>query len=516
MRSRLSLAAVLAVLVPFCPASAAPAPELRPKIEIDRPLVPQGRETEVNVVVRFDAPPMPPRPDRRRPDLNLALVIDRSGSMAERGKLEYAREAAMRVVDGLRPTDRLAVVEYDDRITVLWPSSRVENPGLIKQRIGALAPRGNTNLTGGMLQGVEEAMRDWSPRDLTRVILLSDGLANEGITDRAAIAALARQARERGARITALGLGAEYDEDLMQAVAQNGGGRYAFIESPRMMARIFEEELSMVAETVARDIRVTFTAAGPVDSVEVLGYPHEKEGRGVRIDQRDLSAGEERSMVLRLRLRALPEGEASLGRIALAYRDEAAGKTVETGEEVRVRATPSEEEVARAENAPAAAEAVLAQAEQVHEESARLYEAGRKDEALAKIAEAKERLAARNETLASAPVAAKIEAFGLEAGAMADADASGEARSVYLKKTKQRAYEGRQGRREALLLQPGDSGLEVERLQAALRAQGVYAGPVDGRFTEEVRAAVLRLQQDKGLRADGVAGPATLKELGLY
>ncbi|MBZ0251817.1 MAG: peptidoglycan-binding protein, partial [Candidatus Methylomirabilis sp.] len=73
-----------------------------------------------------------------------------------------------------------------------------------------------------------------------------------------------------------------------------------------------------------------------------------------------------------------------------------------------------------------------------------------------------------------------------------------------------------QGRREALLLQPGDSGLEVERLQAALKAQGVYAGPVDGRFTEEVRAAVLRLQQDKGLRADGVAGPATLKELGLY
>ncbi|MFO0007257.1 MAG: hypothetical protein ACK559_39695, partial [bacterium] len=90
---------------------------------------------------------------------------------------------------------------------------------------------------------------------------MSDGLANTGITEPREIAELVRTARRKGIRISALGLGRDYDEDLMQAIAENGGGRYHYIEHPSQMARIFQDELGTMFETCAQDVDLEFAGS---------------------------------------------------------------------------------------------------------------------------------------------------------------------------------------------------------------------------------------------------------------
>ena len=205
------------------------ARSVEPVIEVDHPAVLVGEKSPVYVLVQFEVPEMKEDPSRPRPNLNLGLVMDRSGSMHGRGKLEYAKKAACLLVDNLKPTDRLAVVEYDDRVSVVWPSSLVETPQMIKRRIMRLSPGGSTNLTGGMMKGVEEVLGQAQKNSLNRVLLLSDGLANQGITNPHEIKNLVRGSNAKGVQISTMGLGSDYNEDLMQAIAENAGGNYYYV-----------------------------------------------------------------------------------------------------------------------------------------------------------------------------------------------------------------------------------------------------------------------------------------------
>ena len=110
----------------------------------------------------------------------------------------------------------------------------------------------------------------------------------------------------------------------------------------------------------------------------------------------------------------------------------------------------------------------------------------------------------------------KIEALKMEAEEMNQADQSEEQKAIYLKTTKERLYQSQKGKRGKSLLQEGDQGYDVEILQEALQAQDFYAGPIDGLFTSEVTTAVKDFQKQEGLTVDGIAGPATLKALGIY
>ncbi|MEM8786416.1 MAG: VWA domain-containing protein, partial [Pseudomonadota bacterium] len=281
-----------------------PASALTSSVELDRPLVMRGSGEPVYVLIKLDAPDASGE-RAERPPLNVALVLDRSGSMEDAGKIDYLRTASAMVVDQLEPSDRLAVVEYDDEITVLWPSGPVEAKGTVKRLIQGLTPRGSTNLTGGMMEGVAQAettLERATPRQgtITRVLLLSDGLANQGITDPAEIRRLVRTARLDGVRISALGLGRDYDEDLMQAIAENGGGKYHYIEHPNQMARIFEEELNTLFATVVRDARFAFKPGSGVAATQLLTFEDATKEGAVALDMGEFYAKESRTYVLKL------------------------------------------------------------------------------------------------------------------------------------------------------------------------------------------------------------------------
>ena len=493
----------------------APCASISPKLLFDHPVVRAGQSNTVYLLVSFTVPEKTGPSERMRPALNIALVIDRSGSMSAQGKLEYAKEAAKIVVDRLGNKDLLAVVQYDDRVKVMWPSGPVESPRIIKGMIDRLSPGGSTNLTGGMLKGVDQVLKLRKEGQVTRVVLLSDGLANQGITDPGRIQALVREARDQGARISTMGLGLQYNENLMQRIAEAGGGRYYYIESPTQMARIFKEELATLFDTMAKSPRLIFEPADSVRDLEVIGYEARKVPEGYAIPMEDFYAGEKRSLLFKLTLAPFETGDAYLGMLRFDYQDAESREMVKKQSRLELTATLDSGLVAQSVNREAKVEAELAEAEKKHAKLVKDYEAGRVDVAQEGLKKLARELKQKNRSLNAPALNNKLEAIEMEAAQQMRAKSAVD-KQRYLKSSKQKLYMAKRGKRGMYLMQEGDSGMQVERLQQVLKNKGFYKGDIDGKFSEELSKAVKAFQAKQGLTVDGVAGPRTMDQLGLY
>ncbi len=502
------------------PAKAAQDP-LRGQVQLDQPTVLAGGTRIVYAVVSFEGIDIDPGTVKDRPPLNVSLVLDRSGSMSDAGKMEYLRRAAKLAVDRLGPKDTLSIVEYDDQINVMWPARRVGNLSEVKAMIDGLEPRGSTNLTGGMMRGVDEAKGALDgpaskSGTITRVILMSDGLANSGITDPKEIAQLVRGAKSEGIRISAMGLGRDYDEDLMQAVAENGGGRYYYIEHPTQMARVFQDELGSLFETCAKDVELRFSGKAIVRKAEVVGYDDASGTQSVRRGLEDVFEGEKRSILLRLEIATPSSGHVDLGSVTVNYKTAKSGESRQFTQDLAVDVSSDKSAVERARNKTVSADATLAESDRVQKEQVKLYQSGRHDEAQKNMATLAKDLEDKNRTLNDDRLRRKVEAINVENRQMNEAAASPTAQQDYLKASKQRLYQAKSGKRTGFALQPGDKGREVEQLQEALKKAGTYKGPVDGLYDEDVKQAVQAYQKSKNMSADGVAGATTMDSMGLY
>lgn len=502
------------------PAFAGPDP-LKGQIQLNQTTVLSGGTRVVYALVSFEGIDIDPGVRKERPPLNVALVLDRSGSMGDEGKIDYLRRAAKLAVDRLGKNDTLSIVEYDDQINVMWPAHRVSNTGEVKAMIDKLEPRGSTNLTGGMMRGVDEAKEALDgPADrdgtITRVILMSDGLANTGVTDHQEIAKLVRGAKSGGIRISAMGLGRDYDEDLMQAVAENGGGRYYYIEHPTQMARVFQDELGSLFETCAQDVHLEFSGNSIVRKAEVVGYEDAAGTRNVKRDLEDVFEGEKRSVLLRLEIAAPSSGNVDLGTLTLNYKTAKSGDVHSMKSELEVDVSGDRATVEKSRNNSVSAEAELAESDRIQKEQVKLYQSGKRDEAQRNMTALANELTTKNSTLKDERLQRKIEAINVENRQMTEAAASPTAQQDYLKSSKQRLYQAKSGKRTGFALQPGDKGREVEQLQEALKKAGNYKGPIDGIYDDDVRKAVLAYQKSKNIQADGVAGASTMDSMGLY
>jgi Ca-activated chloride channel family protein len=248
------------------------------------------------MMLSLDAPAV----QTRRQPLNLALVIDRSGSMGG-GKLERAKGAARRLVTNLMPDDRVALVAFASGVDILARSTYVTHdarPALLGA-IAQLGTEGSTALHGGWLVGCEQVARFVDEERVSRVLVLTDGHANVGVTDAERIAAEARELRLRGVETSTMGIGEGFDQGLLEPLARSGGGRFHFIPDASSIMDVIAGELGELRSLYARRTVVNVGLPRGVVLRRCLNE-YEVEGREgfVRVYVGDLLAGDRKRVVL--------------------------------------------------------------------------------------------------------------------------------------------------------------------------------------------------------------------------
>lgn len=301
----------------------APVVEVIPR----RAAVCRDESVTLDVLVRIT----PPQPEVHfpRPALNLALVLDRSGSMAGRNKMTNARQAAVFAVEQLLPTDRLSLTVFDEHVDTLVTNAPVVNKAELVRQIQRVLPRGCTDLHGGWLAGLNQARAgaglDGAPSgQVSRVLLLSDGLANAGLTDPNAIASEVRGAAAQGVTTTTMGVGLDYNEDLLESMARAGDGRYYHVETATQLADIFQTELQGLMATTGQKVSLGVEPAAGVTVADVLNdLPRTSTGR---LMLPNLVVGLPVPVVVRLRVPAgAGAGGETLCRFRLAWDDPSGG-----------------------------------------------------------------------------------------------------------------------------------------------------------------------------------------------
>jgi Ca-activated chloride channel family protein len=278
-----------------------------------------GHDNTLDVLLRAKAPPAP-ETRRGRSPLNLAIVVDRSSSMAGRPLAEAKRCAAM-IIDGLSAKDRASVVVYDHVVDVLVASRPVDDKGPFHTALGTVVSRGSTALHAGWLTGAEEAAGAQLDQTLSRVLLLSDGCANQGLCETSAIAKHCAEMADVGVGTSTYGLGEHFNEELMTAMARAGLGNAYYGLTAEDLMDPFREEFDLMTALSARHLRLSLAPAEGVRIEVVNQYRTDAEGRTMLPD---LADGGEAWAVLRVTVpRSLVDtggaGDVHLLTASLAY-----------------------------------------------------------------------------------------------------------------------------------------------------------------------------------------------------
>lgn len=276
------------------------------RVETDRDVLPAGDAQTVVIKVTLDAPPAPVR--TMRPAVNLSLVLDRSGSMGG-DKIEKAREAAIEAVRHLGPQDIFSLVVYDENVNTIIPAQPVENIESIISKIRMIQPGGSTALFGGVSQGAAEIRKHLSGNFVHRIILLSDGLANVGPQTPEDLGRLGAALIKEQISVTTVGVGTDYNEDLMARLSQKSDGNIYFVEKSGDLPGIFTAELGSVLNVVATQVKLIIEVPDDVTPLSIIGREGRIKGHQVELFMNQLYGDQEKYALVEVRLPETKSGK---------------------------------------------------------------------------------------------------------------------------------------------------------------------------------------------------------------
>ncbi len=270
---------------------------------LDRGSLPPDTTTRVVAQLRLDAGAVAPV---ARPPVDLALVIDTSGSMIGE-PIAQARDAAIAMLDGLRAGDRITVVTFDTRVQVLVAPTVVgpQTSANIAKQLQQMQARGTTDLAAGLATALQQVATTPLAGSAARIVVLGDGVPNDATT----IPQLVAQAAASKIAISALGLGLEYDETLLAQLARGTGGRFHRIAKDETIAAAFRDEVFHIESVIASNLLLQLHPGPGVNIVRVIGHataPDHTRAHAVRLT--DLSAGQQQDIFVELEVSAHAEG----------------------------------------------------------------------------------------------------------------------------------------------------------------------------------------------------------------
>lgn len=282
--------------------------------------------------------------DKQRTPVNVAIVIDKSGSMQGQ-KIEHARRAALQAIDRLGQNDIVSIVTYDSSVNVVLAATKATDRELIKEKIRGIHAGGNTALFAGVSKGAGEVRKFKDDRHVNRVILLSDGLANVGPSSPSELEELGASLIKEGISVSTLGLGLGYNEDLMTRLALASSGNHVFIEDAENLVQVFQNEFDDVLSVVAQKIQIKAVLAEGVRPVKVLNYPASINGQQVLIDLGQLYSKQQRYFVLEVEIPKRETGsETPVGEVFVEYVNMATETTDKLSSSLSVKFTDSKEQ----------------------------------------------------------------------------------------------------------------------------------------------------------------------------
>ena len=255
--------------------------------------------------------------------LNLSLVLDKSGSMQGQ-KIKNLREAAKLVVDRMGPQDMISIVAFSDRKYLIAESQPVTDKDELERKIDRIRDGGGTAISGGMAQGLTELEKALAPDRISRMLVLTDG---QTFGDERQCKKLGAKAGDRGIVVNALGLGDDWNEDLLDEIAEASGGRADFIDSPDKIVDFFEQAVQSMQDTVIQNAQMVLRLANGVTPRQVwqvlpmisnLGY-RPLSDRDVQVTLGELEKGQPRSLLVELLIGPRPEGLYRIAQAEISY-----------------------------------------------------------------------------------------------------------------------------------------------------------------------------------------------------
>ena len=259
--------------------------------------------------------------------LNIAFVIDRSGSM-DGMRIANVKVALKTCMKKMRSIDRVSIVTFSDKSELVAFPQLVSAPDRLNIAIDGIKTGGSTNLSAGLMHGYQMVKRNFKKAHNNRVILLTDGNANEGIVDSEKISKASARYNKLGIELSTIGVGKDFNHALMRKLARNGQGLIHFVADDEDIHKVFVEELDGLLSAVARKIRLSFRVKSPLQIERIFGYSPKVAEDSVEFDLDPLNSGTTQLVLAKLKVRDSLKKDAEIPVVVkLQYEEVASGKT---------------------------------------------------------------------------------------------------------------------------------------------------------------------------------------------